>query len=341
MYAVTNPQVLSVDVGYGNTKYVTSYPENGEITCDLFPSIAVRPRKNVISAGLSDQSHTVIVEVNGQLYEVGKGTEDLGAARQAKQCTNEYINTDQYMAFLKGALYFAKASNISLLAVGLPVQNMRSKMGELRDMLIGQHELVPGHTVNIQDVVVYPQPLGGLWYQGVTGGVWDILKKGRNLVIDPGYFTLDWLTTKNLQPNVVRSGSFPGGMFSILEMVAGEIEQEEGLASGDLSLTDLDTGLRGGDFRIWGHHYNLFKFSDLISRTILHSLNDMMSSVGKDIDIDNIVVVGGAAGIFGPVIKHRFPKHRVYTVQDPIYGNVKGFQFMALQDINQRRAANG
>ena len=45
-------QVLSVDVGYGNTKFIETLHEDGSMDCDLIPSIALQPESNSIKSPL-------------------------------------------------------------------------------------------------------------------------------------------------------------------------------------------------------------------------------------------------------------------------------------------------
>ena len=62
----------AIDVGYGNTKFVTLLQQES-IQCGMFPSIAPQASTGPdLCGGLMQRRNTVIVEVDGVKYEVGK-----------------------------------------------------------------------------------------------------------------------------------------------------------------------------------------------------------------------------------------------------------------------------
>ena len=67
-----SPVVRAIDVGYGNTKYLSLVTSN-DIQCGIFPSLAPQASSGPdLAAGLMQRRNTVVVEVDGVKYEVGK-----------------------------------------------------------------------------------------------------------------------------------------------------------------------------------------------------------------------------------------------------------------------------
>ena len=67
-----SPVVRAIDVGYGNTKF-TTLVTGSDIQCGLFPSLAPQASTGPdLAAGLMQRRNTVVVEVEGVKYEVGK-----------------------------------------------------------------------------------------------------------------------------------------------------------------------------------------------------------------------------------------------------------------------------
>ena len=62
--------VRSVDVGFGNTKYVSGIM-NGEIRCASFPSVVYPSARDLSALPLAERRKTVAVPIGGLFYEVG------------------------------------------------------------------------------------------------------------------------------------------------------------------------------------------------------------------------------------------------------------------------------
>lgn len=53
-------------------------------------------------------------------------------------------------------------------------------------------------------------------------------------------------------------------------------------------------------------------------------------------DVDNIVLVGGSAFFFKPVIESMLANRQVITVKDPKFSNLRGFQIAAAEWATHR-----
>ncbi|MDR2032800.1 MAG: hypothetical protein LBP86_11265 [Azoarcus sp.] len=112
--------VRAVDVGFGNTKYV-SHLVGGEIRCANFPSLAYPSMREPSAQPGFERRKTVSIPIDGLFYEVGPEVELAAGAFRATQMHDRYIETPEYLALLRGALAMMKLPVIDLLVVGLPV----------------------------------------------------------------------------------------------------------------------------------------------------------------------------------------------------------------------------
>src|SRR6218665_620073 len=62
--------VRSIDVGFGNTKYVVAHSEKG-IKCTCFPSLAYTSATDPSSRPSTERRRTVSTPIGGLYYEVG------------------------------------------------------------------------------------------------------------------------------------------------------------------------------------------------------------------------------------------------------------------------------
>lgn len=318
--------VRAIDLGYGNIKFTTSDSTSGEIKASSFPSIANPVRDGAQLGTFIDEKNSVRVKVQSGVFEVGYDADISKSNNSTSILHEEYIYQPQYMALTLGALYYIREPVIDFLVVGLPVKMMHLA-NELKEMMIGKHEIAPNIVVEVKDCGVLAQPVGGLSYYGMSSGkeVYESLKDSRNLLVDSGFFTFDWVVSKGFKYDDVRSGSHNSGMSSILTEVAKKMGADFNIPN-YADFENIDKGLRTGKAKLYGSHIDMspyFKFVDEVSND---SINAMKNSVGDGRNIDNIILIGGSNFAFLPGLKHAFPKHNIKTIDDSLLANVKGYQ---------------
>jgi plasmid segregation protein ParM len=327
--------VRSIDVGYGNTKYVCTRPKGGEIACRLFPSLVSLSFGHDLSDGVIAKRDTVVVEVDGNPYEVGPDVELALRTHTARVLHRDFVGTPEYLALLRGALSYMQVSRIDLLVVGLPVSWLNTKSSELKARLTGDHPMREGSVVKVEKVLVLAQPLGGFIDHALSSGMYGQLRETRNLVIDPGFFTVDWILAKGIQPISERCGSFPGGTSAVLRKLAESIGKEQQLELDDPLV--LDRALRTGRLTLYGRELPVARHLAAARLVADEAATAVANSVGDGRDIDAIVLVGGGAEFFRPALGRRFPRHLVYVVPDPVFANVRGFQRAGGELIRRRQ----
>lgn len=256
-HAATQPATIvrAIDVGYGNTKFVAFHKPGSAIQCSIFPSITPQASGGEdLNGGIFQRRNTVKIEIDGVTYEVGKDARLAQDASYGRALTADYSLSDAYMSLLRGAIFYMGVSKIDMLVVGLPVNTFQTHGAELAKRLKCAHK-IPVNTngqpsatetveVEVLDVRVLPQPIGAFFDYSISNDLYSSMKSQMNLVIDPGFFTLDWVVSQGVKTVNARSGAHSGGMSAVLSAMAEAIGRDLGVQLNDAS--SIDHALRTG-----------------------------------------------------------------------------------------------
>jgi plasmid segregation protein ParM len=314
--------IRAIDTGYGMTKFTLT--DGPEPVCHCFPSIATR-QKETVGEGILETLDTVTLNIDGSCYEVGPEVTLARGREHARILHGDYTSSAEYRALTLGALDYMGVDVIDLLVLGLPVNLTESRSRLLRKRFQGRQRLADNRTVDIRDVVVMAQPLGGLIHYLYQVCPDPALAHRRRLVIDPGSQTLDWLVTQGMKEIKGLSGSQEGSVSAVLLELARLLSREYQLDGYD-DLFALDQGLRTGTFTLFGQAIELQPFLQEAQKAITPALTALRNAVGDGRDIDEILLVGGGASLFQAAIETAFPHHTVQCLEDALYANVRGFQ---------------
>ncbi len=324
----SNQTIRAIDIGYGNTKFVV----DDRFTCRLFPSIAPRADIHRERGGLGRDRRTTDVWVDGCPFEVGP---DTSLFSEIPVLHADYIETPEYRALLYGALDAMQLTRIDLLVTGLPVRLHGPRANRLKQLLTGVHAIRPGMTVEIQDVAVVMQPLGGFLAYSHERGDWSSAQNQTYLLVDPGFYTFDWMVTRGMNEMPGLSGSIDCGVSEYVKCVQDELNRDLGEAY--FNLRRIDDGLRCGHFRLRGRPIDLEPYRIHAERVVARAMRAMRNAIGTGEEIDEIVLVGGGGPYFIQGLHQAFPNQPVQTVKDPVFANLRGFQLVGR--ILQRRKA--
>lgn len=318
------PVIRAQDIGSGWVKF--NRLVDGRLEYMSFPSLAPRHTGRDLSVSMLGKRNTVVVNVEGTLYEVGPDSADLETSDSTRNLNDQYIYTDQYRACFYGSLYYMGESEIDLLVVGLPLTTIH-RAGDLKKMLVGTHRINDSMTVVVKDVLVLPQPMGGFYYclsQSEQREEFEFLREETTLAIDPGYLTFDFLVVNGDKINDARSDAHPGGVSKVFRAVAESISRKFGLQYDNLSAIDKSIARR--KIKISGQVEDLLEHIRYAKPAIEGSVNFMRNVAGDGADIDNIILFGGGQSIFARTILNYYRTHTVYVLGDAQAANVKGFQ---------------
>lgn len=318
-----NPVIVSIDVGFGETKFAFT-SSSGSIRCDAFPSITPLASQKDFGMGSLERRDTVIIEINNVQYEIGKDAALANKAHHARILADDFATSDSYMALVYGALSYMKLPIIDLLVVGLPISTYDCHRHHLRKILLGTHRVAQKRSVTIHEAKVLPQPLGGYYDWLSMQNNPEKIKDTRCLIIDPGFFTVDWLLIHGGKPINSRSDSYNGGMSSIINVLAEGLSKHVGKRINDTdrivkSLKD------GGKPKFYGREWDMSDYVPAAKAVAREAAAAIAANVGDGADIDFIVLVGGGALFFKDVIQEKYPTHAVHVIKEPSFSNSRGF----------------
>ena len=103
----------------------------------------------------------------------------------------------------------------------------------------------------------------------------------------------------------------------------------------------IDLALRTGKKPvIFQKEYDIAQHLPLAQKIPEQAVAEMLHYVGDAADIKNIILVGGGAFFYRKALKTAFPHHELQELKDPIFANVKGFQFAGTELAKQVDAAS-
>lgn len=332
--------VRAVDVGFGNVKATDGLDENNIPICMMFPSVAPVASDKSLTAEVLGKRKVVKVKVKGTQYEVGEDA-TISRVGYGKNLDEHYSTSDTYTALLYGAISMMDlpARRIDMLVLGLPISTYEKKKDALSAKFVGTHDLGNGKVIEIGECKVVPQPIGGFYDYAMVNGVLRDMMSQTTLIIDPGYFTLDWVVTHGNKPIDSRCGAADnGGMAKVLEAIAEAMSKDLDNI-GDV--TRLDMALRTNNkLTVYGQAIDLAKYIPAATPVIEEAVNKMMHSVGNMADIDNIILIGGGSRFYYETIQNRV-KQKIHR-NDPQYAataNVRGFHFVGAEFARRKARA--
>lgn len=316
--------VRAVDVGSGNTKFVTA-ATGADIRCTSFPSVAYPSSDASPSWPASERKKTVCIPIGPLFYEVGPDVSLAADTFCAKQLHDDYTETPEYMALLRGALSMMKVDEIDLLVVGLPVALLPVKKAALEKAMCGKHDVGGGKSVTVGKAMAVAQPQGALVHYASEHQKMATIGTEQSLVIDPGSRTFDWLVARGMRLVQKQSYSFNRGMSDVLRLLAAEITKDIGSPYRDYDAIDL--ALRTGKQPvIYQKPYDMKRLLPLAETVAEQAVSTMKQWIEASHSLQNIILVGGGAFLFRKAVKAAFPKHRIHEVKEPMFANVRGFQ---------------
>lgn len=345
-------KIRAIDLGYNSTKFTKSIGKDNKPLCMAFPSVAPKPPSVSVDSGFDlevfDERDTIVVDINGVKFEVGPDSLDIQSSADTRVLHDQYVNSDQYMALALGALHYMGEKEIDVLVVGLPVNNaMYSK--ELKAKLTGELKINDKEKVLIKNVVVIPQAFGGFksfYHNNLDNKELFIDEDEITLIVDPGFYTFDFVTLKGYQPPKLlnkRCGSKEGGIHQILGGICNSISENvlEGKKYEDYETIDKALRKDNRSIRIAGETIELEQHIKNTSQLIESVIDYMKNIVGDGIkeNIDNIVLIGGNPKIFKKKLENKYPEHaaknRIFIPDNSIYANVEGFYYYGLENAEK------
>ena len=313
--------VLGIDVGYGHTKWVATSSDGGDTKKGIFPSVApvTLKERTAEAAGMSGL-RTVTVRVGDQNYVVGRDAYHETEAYFARSLLPDYSKTDGYHALMLGALSLSGLREIDQLVIGLPLTTLATHHAALSEKYLGEHAIGASYArrkvdVLVRHVNVTSQPAGAMLH---AVAVKPELRKSKNLVIDIGYFTMDFLMCEGLRPFYKRSGAIHGGMsafYDRLSSVVADKFKTDGIPNhGSIDHFRLEEALAQSQSDGMGSRFSIqagkreVDITDCVAIArpkLTEHLDRMVSTLGSESlgVISTIVLAGGGAKVMLPSVQ--------------------------------------
>ncbi len=322
---MSSPVVRSIDVGFGQTKFV-SRVLGTKIECQQFASVAlpsiIDPSKRSVLGGHRQTTHTYIASM---FYEVGPDIDLAGSGLRADLPIDGYVESPEYLALVRGALYFMPGiQRIDLLVVGLPVSVFARRKAQLERLVVGEHD-VGGRRIRVAKALAVAQPQGALVSFAEQQNLLKEIRKQETLIIDCGTRTFDWLVARGLRLVSGRSDSVPIGMANVHESICRVVAHEINEHYEDREAVDLALR-RIRPLTVYGRSVPIERFKPMIDAHATEAARAMLNSIGSTSGIEHVVLVGGGAFLFKRAVKAALHQHRVHELKEPQFVNVRGYQ---------------
>lgn len=157
------------------------------------------------------------------------------------------------------------------------------------------------------------------------------IEDARVLVVDPGFFSVDWVVIANKDLHRHSSGTSLNASSVVLEEAARLMAKDHGAT---VATEALENAMRAGksSILVLGQRVELAPYLEQASQTVgdvvTQALLKSLRTEGSGFDL--VVLVGGGAGFFRAAIQSAFPRLRVVSPKEPVYANARGFWLMGM-----------
>jgi plasmid segregation protein ParM len=325
----TDVTTIGLDLGYGLTKAVT---DNGRQVCfesRVAPAEFIRFQAD-IGAPVKTNGLTLHDPEEGALFvgELASKQGRPGAIRSPRDRNRVTDPITTHLADAAFAMLLPGAEHVRARVVtGLPVAYYRDAF-QLSQHLLGTHRiLLEGRslTVEVEDVLVVPQPFGALLSlildergKMITSAL--ELVEGRVAVMDIGTYTTDLILVEGLEYIEARSSSIEVGVSTAIEMIRKVLLDDYRVS---YEQHELEQAMRRGWLVIDGQKHPLNGLASERLDPIARSIEAQARTLWNISTLTALVLAGGGALALRPWLEPRF-KQAIYA-PDAAMANAAGF----------------
>lgn len=323
---------LGMDIGYSNMKLVYGSVQQKPLTVEVLPVGAVPEEMasdNIFGSGQSGEK----VLVGDQSYVVGLEPDSL--SNWCRALHDDYPSSLEYHALFHAALKKTGQQRIDCLVTGLPVFHFKEEKTKetLRKKLRGSHEISPGYFVHVEKIEIVPQPAGSYLDVATSAGRDNEFANSEILIIDPGFFSVDWMYMSGKHVQSKLSGTSTLATSCLLEEADALIYADY---NHRVSPEKLERLLREGQSHVFVCKKQVL-ISEVLDRAaaklcpqVMNHVQASMRTNKKDIDI--IVLTGGGASLYRKAIEEIFPDVEIILPERSVEANARGFWYYGVED---------
>jgi plasmid segregation protein ParM len=319
--------ILGIDIGYSNLKLAFAQRGEHPPKTSLLPAGAAPADRVPTRFDGKHQEGLLRTLVDGQEYVAGIPSDR--AELWGRSLHSDYPSSPSYKALFHAGLLLSETDHIDVLVTGLPVSQYQEEAR--RDALVAQmsgtHQVTPKRTITVNKVKVIPQPVGGLLdYAHQTGSDLD---EAAVLVVDPGFFSVDWIMVVGSDLRRQSSGTSLNASSVVLEEAAKLIAKDHGAS---VSTETLENAIRSGksSVLVLGQRVEIAPYIEQATKAVgpvvVEAIQKSLRTETRSPDL--IVLVGGGAEFFRESLKAAFPRLEVAIPKDSVFSNARGFWIM-------------
>jgi plasmid segregation protein ParM len=316
---------LAIDIGYSNLKGYSGVSA-GASSPFCLPAGAGPAEKAAVALRSEHKAPGVHVMVGGREWLAG--LEPGLLAHQPRELHRRYTESETYMALYRAALERCGTEEIERVVTGLPVSQYLDKTlrSSLKETLCGNHPMMGGRTVSVRDVRVVPQAVGAYLDYAATGQWRALIDQGRVLVVDVGFFSVDWALLDAGAWQQAASGSSVHAFSRVLEEVSRQIYTRHNAM---ISPERIERAVRGSNPNILIHGESV-ALSDFWSAAVREVAPTALTELERQLRIetdalDLILLTGGGAASYLAPAREVFPRAKVDTTVEPVLSNARGY----------------
>jgi plasmid segregation protein ParM len=320
--------IVGLDVGYSNLKIAAG--EVGGV-----PQVSVRPAGAAPAQRLGERvgsgpapADGIYVDVRGQRWIAAVEPGRLEGWQRPLH--EDYAASPAYEALVKAGLVLADYRRIDQLVTGLPVSQAREprRREALTRLLVGRHATDQGE-VEVEAVRIVAQPVGAfvdLVWSAPDAALLERIETGTVLVLDAGYYSVDWAVIVGGELRRSASGTSLEAMSVLIDRIAALLAEQHG---GRPQPQRVEAALRAGrdHVLVLGQRVALAPVLERAAPDACGlALEALRQALRREVsNVDLVLLTGGGARIYGEPARALFPGAVVHVANDPVTANARGF----------------
>lgn len=320
---------LGLDIGYSNVIGVSGRGD-GPVSTFQGPAQAAPLNSLPGDSGLRDGE--VLVDIDGAPWVAFAAP---GRVQEGRELHEDYTASAAYGALFKGALLHAAGDGdvINTLVTGLPVSQSRDKayVDQVVQRMLGRHKITAKREVTVEKVQVVAQPIGILTDIYCNSEHAEVIEQSVTLVIDPGFFSVDWVLFDHQELVTQSSGSSLKAMSVFLSACNEEIGIDHGGIPG---IEKIEHALQSGKDHIYlfGRKVELREYmsraGDRVIPAVFTEIKQGLRFI-KGRAIDCVILGGGGASEYERFTKNEFPDALIVKPANSVQSVANGYSLIA------------
>lgn len=324
--------VVGLDIGYSNLKLAAGCcgraPRERMLPAVAAPAAHVAQRlSDRPSPGADELGDGIRLSLHGQPWIAGIAPARVSGWQRALH--EDYAASESYQALLLAALQLVDVPRIDRLVTGLPVAQASDSAARerLRQRLQGRHR-VNERWVEIAEVRVVAQPVGAfvdLLLQADAALI-ERVGAGTVIVIDVGFFSVDWSVLVNGDLRRTQSGTSLEAMSVLIDAAAARLVAAQG---GKAPVAAIEQALAAQRSRIL-FHGEWLELAPVLQSAAREVAQRALEALRQDLrheqtNPDLLLLTGGGAALFAPVVRRVFPRVVLHPAPEPVGANARGY----------------